>query len=164
MIGSVLGKLGLPVLLSVVSDALSRINHPAAKKAAESVAQVEEAINMGTISPEQAAEANRHIETMTQIESETSAKILAEVNASLRAEVISEDKFVRRMRPTFGYLMAITWTAQMLAIAYVIIFETEQASLVIEATQSLGTIWTVGLSVLGIYVYKRSEEKRTYMR
>lgn len=116
------------------------------------------------ISPEQAAEANRHIETMTQIESETSAKILAEVNASLRAEVISEDKFVRRMRPTFGYLMAITWTAQMLAIAYVIIFETEQASLVIEATQSLGTIWTVGLSVLGIYVYKRSEEKRTYMR
>lgn len=162
MIGPILGKLGLPVLLSVVSDALSRINHPVAKKAAESVGQVEEAINLGSISPEQAAEANRHIETMTQIENETSAKILAEVNESLRSEVVSDDKFVRRMRPTFGYLMAITWTAQMLAIAYVIIFKTEQASLVIEATQSLGTIWTVALSVLGIYVYKRSDEKKFY--
>ena len=28
---------------------------------------------------------------------------------------------------------------------------------------SLGTIWTVGLSVLGIYVYKRSQEKRSLL-
>ena len=28
------------------------------------------------------------------------------------------------------------------------------------AVQSLSMIWTVGLSVLGIYVYKRSEEKK----
>jgi hypothetical protein len=48
----------------------------------------------------------------------------------------------------------------MFAIAYVIVFETNQAALVIEAVQSLGTIWAVGLSVLGIYVYKRSEEKK----
>ncbi len=26
--------------------------------------------------------------------------------------------------------------------------------------ESLGTIWAVGLSVLGIYVYKRSEDKK----
>ena len=48
----------------------------------------------------------------------------------------------------------------MFSIAYVIVFETNQAALVIEAVQSLGTIWAVGLSVLGIYVYKRSEEKK----
>jgi biotin transporter BioY len=64
------------------------------------------------------------------------------------------------MRPTFGYIIAMTWAAQMFAIAYVIVFETNQAALVIEAVQSLGTIWAVGLSVLGIYVYKRSEEKK----
>lgn len=64
------------------------------------------------------------------------------------------------MRPTFGYLIAVTWAAQMLALAYVIVFETGKASLVIEAMESLGTIWAVGLSVLGIYVYKRSEEKK----
>ena len=64
------------------------------------------------------------------------------------------------MRPTFGYIIAITWAAQMFAIAYVMVFETTQAALVIEAVQSLGTIWGIGLSVLGIYVYKRSEEKK----
>lgn len=48
----------------------------------------------------------------------------------------------------------------MLALAWVIIFETEKASIVINAMESLGTIWAVGLSVLGIYVYKRSEDKK----
>jgi hypothetical protein len=31
---------------------------------------------------------------------------------------------------------------------------------VIGAMNSLSMIWTVGLSVLGVYVYKRSEEKK----
>lgn len=67
---------------------------------------------------------------------------------------------MRRMRPTFGYLMAVTWAAQMLAIAYVIVFETAQAGVVMSAMASLSAIWAVGLSVLGIYVYKRSEDKK----
>jgi hypothetical protein len=64
------------------------------------------------------------------------------------------------MRPTFGYLMALTWAAQMFAIAFIMVFETEKASLVIQAVESLSGIWAVGLSVLGIYVYKRSEDKK----
>jgi biotin transporter BioY len=64
------------------------------------------------------------------------------------------------MRPTFGYLMAITWTAQMLGAAYVIVFDTEKAGMILNAMSSLSAIWAVGLSVLGIYVYKRSEEKK----
>ena len=64
------------------------------------------------------------------------------------------------MRPTFGYIMALTWAAQMGAIAYVVAVEPDKAAPVIAAVASLGTIWTVGLSVLGIYVYRRSGEKR----
>jgi hypothetical protein len=56
--------------------------------------------------------------------------------------------------------MAITWAAQMLGLAYVIVFETEQSGVVLSAMSSLTAIWAVGLSVLGIYVYKRSEDKR----
>jgi cobalamin synthase len=67
--------------------------------------------------------------------------------------------YVRRMRPTFGYIMAVTWAAQMLAIAFVILDAPEKAGNVINAMSNLSTIWTVGLSVLGIYVYKRSREK-----
>jgi steroid 5-alpha reductase family enzyme len=75
-----------------------------------------------------------------------------------------EDAYVRRMRPTFGYVMALTWLAQMGAIAWVIVADPVQANLIITAMTSLGTIWSVGLSVLGIYVYKRSEDKRASAR
>jgi hypothetical protein len=54
----------------------------------------------------------------------------------------------------------VTWAAQMLAIAYVITFETEKSAFVITAMSNLSVIWGMGLSVLGIYVYKRSEEKK----
>ena len=96
---------------------------------------------------------------MAQIELEDYRVTIQEINASLRAEVASEDKYVRRMRPTFGYLMALTWAAQMFAIAYVIIFDTDKAGVVMAAMGSLSAIWAVGLSVLGIYVYRRSDDK-----
>lgn len=64
------------------------------------------------------------------------------------------------MRPTFGYLMALTWAAQMFGIAYIIIFDTERAGVVMAAMGSLSAIWGIGLSVLGIYVYKRSDDKK----
>jgi hypothetical protein len=85
---------------------------------------------------------------------------ISQVNQSLRAEIASEDKYVRRMRPTFGYMMALTWAAQMLGIAYIIVFQTDRAGEVVGAMASLSAIWAVGLSVLGIYVYKRSEDKK----
>jgi len=64
------------------------------------------------------------------------------------------------MRPTFGYLMALTWAAQMLGVACVSIFNTQRFALVLKAMASLSAIWGIGLSVLGIYVYKRSEDKK----
>jgi hypothetical protein len=148
--------LGLPFLISTISKALSKIDNVTAQSASESLRKVEDAIAQGSITVEQAAEANRHVEELAKYESEK----LKEINASLRAEVLSEDKYVRRMRPTFGYLMALTWAAQMFAIAFIMVFETEKASLVIQAVESLSGIWAVGLSVLGIYVYKRSEDKK----
>lgn len=89
---------------------------------------------------------------------------LTEINKSLRAEIASEDPYVRRMRPTFGYLMALTWAAQMFGIAYVIMFDTDKAGVVMAAMANLSAIWAVGLSVLGIYVYKRSDDKQAIAR
>jgi len=47
----------------------------------------------------------------------------------------------------------------MSAIAYIIVFRTERIPMVMNGMESLSTIWTVALSVLGLYVYKRSNEK-----
>lgn len=160
MLPVLLAKIGLPVLIKTVSDALDNVNNPVAKAASTTLKQVDHAITAGSITQEELQEANRHVEKMTEIDSEEAKIALTQINESLRAEIASQDKYVRRMRPTFGYIMAFTWAAQMLAIAFVILDSPEQAGHVMRAMGDLDTIWTVGLSVLGIYVYKRSQEKK----
>jgi hypothetical protein len=162
MLTSILSNIGLPILINFVTKALGQIDNPIARSAYEALEQVEGALAGGLISSEQLIEANRHAEAMAQMSMKEYETSLSEINQSLRAEIISEDKYVRRMRPTFGYLMAATWAAQMFGLAYIIVFETQKAALILEATASLSTIWAVGLSVLGIYVYKRSEDKKIF--
>lgn len=156
MLETVLGRLGFGFLTDLLSKVLGKLDHDLAKKASESLQQIQQDITSGTITIDQIREANRHIEHLATVETDQ----LKEINQSLRAEVQSQDPYVRRMRPTFGYLMALTWAAQMFAVSYIMVFETDKASVVIEAIESLSAIWAVGLSVLGIYVYKRSEDKK----
>lgn len=160
MFETLIAKIGLPVLINVLSEALGQVDTPVTKGAAKALEDVSAAIQTGGVSAEQLAEINRHAEAMAGMQAEETRAAYEQVNESLRAEVASEDKYVRRMRPTFGYLMAFTWAAQMLGIAYVMIFETERAGEVMAGLGSLSAIWAVGLSVLGIYVYKRSEDKK----
>jgi len=158
---ALLANIGLPVLTRVVGRALRGIDHPAATAAADGLDRVGGAVEGGEIAPEAVADANRHIEAMAELESGDYRTTIREVNRTIRAEVGSDDAYVRRMRPTFGYIMALTWAAQMGAIAWSIVTDPEGASRVIADMANLSVIWTVGLSVLGIYVYKRSEEKRS---
>ncbi|QQG36008.1 MAG: ribokinase [Micavibrio aeruginosavorus] len=160
MTSPLLIQLGLPLLAEIVGGALKKIDHPAAQGAASSLGTLGEILAAGRITPEQIAEANRHAEKLAEMKLGEKQAAYQQINESLRAEVASPDAYVRRMRPTFGYLMAFTWAAQMFAVAYVIVFRTAESSLVIEAMESLGMIWGIGLSVLGVYVYQRSEEKK----
>ncbi len=160
MAAPLLAQIGLPILIDMVGRSLSQIDHPVAQSASKALGEVETALAGGFISSEQMAEANRHAEKMAELEMKEFEASLSEINDSLRSEIASSDPYVRRMRPTFGYLMALTWAAQMFGLAYVVVFETAQAALVLEAMASLSTIWMVGLSVLGVYIFKRSEEKK----
>ena len=160
MIETLLAQIGLPVLIKVLAEALNAVDTPVTQVAAKALSQVDAAIKAGQISNEQIAEANRHAEKMAQMQAQENSEGLRAINETIRAEVSSGDAYVRRMRPTFGYLMAFTWAAQMFGIAYIIVFETEKSVFVLNAMGSLSAIWAVGLSVLGIYVYKRSEEKK----
>lgn len=156
MLETVLARIGLPILIGIIAEALAGVDTPVTRGASEALKDVDKALKNGAVSPEQI----RHAEAMAMMKARENSEKLAEINKSLRAEITSEDKYVRRMRPTFGYLMALTWAAQMLGIAYVIIFDTPRAGVVMHAMASLSAIWAVGLSVLGIYVYKRSEDKK----
>ncbi len=90
---------------------------------------------------------------------EQETRRLETINKTMRVESTSKDKYVARMRPTFGYIMAFTWLAQMLAVAYVIAWHPERTGRVVSSIAELTALWGIGLSVLGIYVYKRSSEK-----
>lgn len=158
---ALLAQIGIPVLISIFSEVLSGSNNPVAKGAGKALEDLNDALKRGEVSPQELSELNRHTENLAKLKSEEYRAQVSEINQSLRAEVASNDPYVRRMRPTFGYLMAITWAAQMLALAWVILDDPSNASLIMEGFESLGLIWTVGLSVLGIYVYKRSEDKKT---
>ena len=160
MFASIIGRLGLPFLISIIGGALGRVDNPAAKSASQALENFQGALAGGAITAEQMAEANRHAEKMAELKAKEYETALSEINQSIRAEAGSSDAYVRRMRPTFGYLMAVTWAAQMMALAYIVVFETDKAQEVLSGMEALSTIWAVGLSVLGIYVYKRSEEKK----
>lgn len=162
MLTTILSKVGLPFLIEFLTQALGRIDHPAAQSATKALEEVEGALAGGLISPEQMAEANRHAEAMASIKLKEYETSMAQINESIRAEVLSSDKYVRRMRPTFGYLMAVTWALQMGGLSYVIIFHTDRAAQLMHGMASLSTIWAVGLSVLGVYIYKRSEDKKIF--
>ena len=161
MITTLLTQIGLPALMSIVGAALGRMDDPIAQGASEALETVDKAIQSGKITPEQIDAAHEHTEKMAELKLKEFEISVAEVNKSLRSEIASQDMYVRRMRPTFGYIMALTWAAQMLGIAYVIIFDTARAGILMSAMSSLSAIWAVGLSVLGIYVYKRSEDKKS---
>ncbi len=92
------------------------------------------------------------------LQAETSR--LAEINESFRTEAKADDAYVRRWRPTFGYLVAVSWALQSVAIGWSIIASPEQAGTVAQSITALTPMWSVALAVLGINVSKRSADKQ----
>ncbi|MGE4280087.1 MAG: 3TM-type holin [Magnetospirillum sp.] len=160
MIPALLASIGLPLLVKAVGGALDGIDHPAAKAASGALTQVEKALKADEVSPEQLAEAHRHLERMSELESAEATAALAQINESLRTESRSDDWYVRRWRPTFGYAVALTWTATMSATAWAIVAEPAQAPTIITALVNTSPIWGIALGVLGIAVVKRSHDKK----
>lgn len=89
------------------------------------------------------------------------------VNKTMQAEIASDDPFVRRWRPFYGYAVAISWSVQMLGFTFMFVYTAlkSPASLPTLIQQfallsgSLVTLWGIALAVLGVSVHKRSKDK-----
>ena len=66
---------------------------------------------------------------------------------------------MRRWRPTFGYAVALTWAVQMGGLTWAVVMTPEFAGEILAALSNLSIIWGVALSVLGVNVVKRSQDK-----
>jgi len=86
---------------------------------------------------------------------------LSEINKTMRTEAASNDGYVRRWRPTFGYLTAVSWAVQSGAIAWSIIADPGKAGDVAQMVTALTPMWGIALTVLGVSVHKRSQDKQT---
>ena len=148
MLTNILLKTGFPILIDIVKNTLLKSNDEIAQSAGK---QLDKITKLPT---------NKELlQSITEVEKRDSEKI-EQINTSLRTEVLSQDKYVRRMRPTFGYIMAISWFIQMTIIAISVITNPQISGEIISSFAELSVMWSVGLSVLGVYVYKRSGEKK----
>ncbi len=152
MFADILLKTGFPILIDIVKNALLKSNDEIARSAGK---QLDKITKLPT---------NKELlQSITEIEKRDSEKI-RQINKSLRTEVLSKDKYVRRMRPTFGYIMAISWFIQTTIIAISVITNPQISGEIISSFAELNVMWSVGLSVLGVYVYKRSGEKKNTIK
>ena len=152
MFADILLKTGFPILIDIVKNALLKSNDEIARSAGK---QLDKITKLPT---------NKELlQSITEIEKRDSEKI-RQINKSLRTEVLSKDKYVRRMRPTFGYIMAISWFIQTTIIAISVITNPQISGEIISSFAELNVMWAVGLSVLGVYVYKRSGEKKNTIK
>lgn len=100
---------------------------------------------------------------------EAETQRLQAVNATMQAEIQSGDPYVRRWRPTLGYIVAISFGIQMLGflvlngVVLVTVDAADQADVLAALADTFGStvmIWNVALAVLGVGVWKRSDDKR----
>ena len=150
MVLPIIAQVGIPVLVKGLGRVIPNKNHLGARASA-ALSQLGEAMGEWGIPDSQLGELHRHLEKLQEIESGACWFFVSQFNESLRAEISSNDPYVRRMRLTFGYIIAFDLGVQMMSLAYVVVSVWYgQVSIVIDAVAELGTIWAVGLSVLGI--------------
>lgn len=110
--------------------------------------------------PEQLA---RVREALLQYRAETLAQEterLKAVNKTIRREAQSDDPWVRRWRPVWGYVSSATWAALMGGIVYVMAAHPQYTAEIIDAVTGLTPMWGIALAVLGVNVAKRSQDKQ----
>ncbi|MGF1764913.1 3TM-type holin [Aliivibrio kagoshimensis] len=95
-----------------------------------------------------------------KLESEERKLALTQQHATMQAELASNDPYVRRWRPTWGYSMCAAWVMLFLGVAFVMVFHPKEAANVMNSVVAMTPLFGIGLAVLGINIHKRSQDKQ----
>ncbi len=110
---------------------------------------------------------------LKQLEEEdrTELEAMTVVNETMRVETKSDDAFVRRWRPFFGYTVATTWALQFLTLLACFIWATWMSAnngatngkvvfdAAVDFIQASLVMWSVALPILGVSIHQRSKDK-----
>ena len=97
---------------------------------------------------------------LAEVRAEIAIAEIRESGANYRADITSDDKYVKRMRPTFGYIITASWAA--IFGAFAMRLATAPAAEIMVMATAIATLMPVmalGLAVIGVYVAKRTDEK-----
>lgn len=84
---------------------------------------------------------------------------LAEINATYRQELGSEDGYVRRARPTFLYIIAFSVLVEVVLAGLVILVVPDRLSDLATLYGALATPQSIAAGMCGVYLKKRSDDK-----
>lgn len=144
-------------------------NNKTSTQAAQLVSQTAQAIT-GTTDDEAALEVlkndpdkvieyknamNEYAATMYELEN----KRAETVNNTMHLEAANKSRYVRYMRPTFGYAVILMMMSMFFNITRVIGKDLDQAIKMIEAYASMEWVFVAMLAAIGVYITKRSKDK-----
>ena len=101
----------------------------------------------------------RHRHEIERLSLEAAITNTREVNRTYRSEITSSDPYVRRMRPTYGYILALTLLVLVLVGGYSVVWRPEVLPGYAQLVGVLNIPIGAALAVLGVYVHSRSKEK-----
>ena len=162
LIGTLIGGPIGTAVGGLVSSALGVENTP---KAIEQ----ELAVNPKAVLKLKQLEADHEVELKrlafehAKLESEERQLAITQQHATMQAELASNDPYVRRWRPTWGYSMCAAWVLLFLSLAVVMMFYPEHAASVVNSVVAMTPLFGIGLTVLGINIHKRSQDKQVSM-
>lgn len=106
------------------------------------------------------------MQEVIQLEAQNTQR-LADINATIRAEIASGDAYVRRARPTIVYQIGTAFFVQIIGMTLIAgvaaVFQPERAGEILEGlARVVGAtipLYGVALPVAGVYISKRSRDK-----
>lgn len=120
----------------------------------------QDAFDVLRANPQLLAQFQQAMNDVVIAELEAVTRRLEAVNHTMRTEIESSDPYVRRARPTFLYIMAGTWAVQTLGLVLAIVLWPVEAPKILASIGELAFMWAIALSVIGVYVKVRSDDKK----
>lgn len=155
-------SLGAPMLGTALGGPLGGVAGEILAKAVGSVTLTPAAVQaaLPAADPNKLIEAEAQWAEMIQAEAETQRAAISETQATIRAEIASEDPLQRWWRPAY----ALELTMECAALWCVLLHEfwtgdIQTISALVNATALLVTYWGFRFGVLGVYISGRTREK-----
>lgn len=95
-----------------------------------------------------------------EMESAERKLVITEQHKLMVAELKSDDAYVRRWRPTFGYAVCLAWSSLFFGICLLMIIHPQYTEQAFDGAAKLTGLFSVALTVLGLNIHKRSQDKQ----